>query len=337
MNLILTREGTTIVTQDSDGLFIMTPIKDVTFDTIGNNVNIRLGSDGYNRQYNSVPYGNFTISGVVPASISALRTAMGVLLQISSGGGGGTGTVTTANNGLSSPDSGVTVVLGQDLGAAGDPAALITDREIPMNGKSLVFNFGTGNAKLRASFNNNGTCIGYEVVNSNTGANANAQISFSGNLGSMTMGVRSSNAALPNERYINTGNARYIRIGDLDQLSANGNILAIDTNNNTLGFSSVNGSYYMGLAPSAGGSAFFTQFNTTFYWNFAGNNEMNLTNQGRLTIEAAIVTGSPSTSTRKEWKLGSVHVGSGWILDNVNTLRVEVDGVVYNLALATPG
>lgn len=42
-----------------------------------------------------------------------------------------------ANNGLSIKNW--TTVLGQDIGEAGDPAKLLSDREIPMDGKSLTF------------------------------------------------------------------------------------------------------------------------------------------------------------------------------------------------------
>jgi len=52
-------------------------------------------------------------------------------------GGGG---VTGANNGLDL--DGANVVLGQDLGEAGDPAALLSDRQIPMAGFRLLINDG---------------------------------------------------------------------------------------------------------------------------------------------------------------------------------------------------
>lgn len=52
------------------------------------------------------------------------------------------GTVTTANNGLSLVGT-TTVVLGQDLNAPGDPAALTSRREIPMGDFSILLR-GTG-------------------------------------------------------------------------------------------------------------------------------------------------------------------------------------------------
>ena len=65
----------------------------------------------------------------------------------SSGGtGGGGGTVTAANNGLSL--NGTTVVLGQDVGQAGDPAILLSEREVPTAGNAL---------NLRGSVTANGT------------------------------------------------------------------------------------------------------------------------------------------------------------------------------------
>jgi hypothetical protein len=54
------------------------------------------------------------------------------------GGGGGSGTVNAANNGLSLSSS-TTVVLGQDVGAVGDPAALLSERVIPLAGYGIKF------------------------------------------------------------------------------------------------------------------------------------------------------------------------------------------------------
>lgn len=50
---------------------------------------------------------------------------------------GGGASVTGANNGTSL--SGSTVQLGQDVGAVGDPAALLSNREIPLEGFSFNF------------------------------------------------------------------------------------------------------------------------------------------------------------------------------------------------------
>ncbi len=52
-----------------------------------------------------------------------------------------TGPVSTANNGLSLSTS--TVVLGQNVAQSGSPAALTSDREIPLNTRNIVFT-GTG-------------------------------------------------------------------------------------------------------------------------------------------------------------------------------------------------
>lgn len=55
----------------------------------------------------------------------------------SNGSGGGGGGVAAANNGLSLVGS--TVVLGQTVGQSGNPANLLSPREIPMNGNTLQF------------------------------------------------------------------------------------------------------------------------------------------------------------------------------------------------------
>jgi hypothetical protein len=60
--------------------------------------------------------------------------------------GGGGGTLTGANNGTSLDVGGTIVQLGQDVGAVGNPAILLNDREIPMGGFS--FQLG-GNADKR--------------------------------------------------------------------------------------------------------------------------------------------------------------------------------------------
>lgn len=51
-------------------------------------------------------------------------------------------TVTSANNGLSS--TGTNAVLGQDIGQAGNPAALLSNREIPLSGKAINLLGNTG-------------------------------------------------------------------------------------------------------------------------------------------------------------------------------------------------
>lgn len=55
----------------------------------------------------------------------------------SNGGGGGGGSVSGANDGLSL--SGTVAQLGQTVGAVGNPAALLEDREIPLNGAEVWF------------------------------------------------------------------------------------------------------------------------------------------------------------------------------------------------------
>jgi len=55
-----------------------------------------------------------------------------------------TTTVTAANNGLSL--SGTTVVLGQNVSQSGAPAALTSNREIPLSGKTITFSDNGGSA-----------------------------------------------------------------------------------------------------------------------------------------------------------------------------------------------
>jgi trimeric autotransporter adhesin len=56
------------------------------------------------------------------------------------GGGGGGGTITGANNGLSiSTVTPTSIVLGQNVGQAGSPGQLLSNREIPLNTFSLLF------------------------------------------------------------------------------------------------------------------------------------------------------------------------------------------------------
>lgn len=61
--------------------------------------------------------------------------------------GGGGGTLTDATNGVSL--SGTNVVLGQNIGQVGNPATLLSDREIPLNGNDLVIN---GDGAIKYSF-----------------------------------------------------------------------------------------------------------------------------------------------------------------------------------------
>lgn len=59
------------------------------------------------------------------------------------GAGGGGGSAGPARNGLS-VDAGGFVVLGQEPGAGGDPAKLLDDRQVPMEGFAVTFEGSTG-------------------------------------------------------------------------------------------------------------------------------------------------------------------------------------------------
>lgn len=70
----------------------------------------------------------------------------------------------------------------------------------------------------------------------------------------------------------------------------------------------------------------------------ANSNLMKLsdgTNTFRVTKDAGIFTAAPSGGTARKWKLGSV-VATTVILDTANYVEVEINGVAYKLALATP-
>ncbi|MCE3294967.1 MAG: hypothetical protein K0R65_681 [Crocinitomicaceae bacterium] len=84
-------------------------------------------------------------SGSVPLAVNPglgvlSVDANGDVIYVPAGGGGG-GTV-EANNGLSINSLTNHVVLGQNVGDITNPAILLNDREIPMNGEQLNFNNG---------------------------------------------------------------------------------------------------------------------------------------------------------------------------------------------------
>jgi len=65
------------------------------------------------------------------------------------GNGGGGRPIAGANNGLSISATSF-VVLGQDVGAAGNPAALLSNREIPYSAVQVIFNnLATAGTDLR--------------------------------------------------------------------------------------------------------------------------------------------------------------------------------------------
>jgi hypothetical protein len=73
--------------------------------------------------------------------------------------------LTSANNGLSVDPVSGKIVLGQDIGAVGDPAQLLSSRDIPMNGNAFrlldaaegaFYDFQTQSATLQASNSFNG-------------------------------------------------------------------------------------------------------------------------------------------------------------------------------------
>lgn len=82
-------------------------------------------------------------------------------------GGGGGGTVTGANDGLSL--SGGRAVLGQTIGQSGDPAALLENKEVPLNGNSLSISESGTNGTVTIDFIN-GTGINVNVNSTLLGA-----------------------------------------------------------------------------------------------------------------------------------------------------------------------
>lgn len=76
--------------------------------------------------------------------------ASGITYTAVSAASSGSGVLTGADNGLSvSTVTPGTAVLGQDIGQAGNPAALLSEREVPMSGVGINFlSSGTGYARL---------------------------------------------------------------------------------------------------------------------------------------------------------------------------------------------
>src|SRR6185369_13418408 len=75
----------------------------------------------------------------IPAQsvVHIFKMSNGNWMDESHGGGGGGGTVTGARDGVSLV--GANVVLGQAFGTLSDPAKLLEDREIPLNGFNISF------------------------------------------------------------------------------------------------------------------------------------------------------------------------------------------------------
>lgn len=134
-----------------------------------------------------------------------------IITPKSSSGGG---TVTGAQNGLSL--SSAKVVLGQDQGAGGNPAALTNDREIPMAGHTIILTLNTANAKaIKVVANYDAQVNGFEVLNTNAGVNAKAQSIFTNDGSkSLAVGIDSSGANFPNRRFIDSGNGQ-LHLGDV--------------------------------------------------------------------------------------------------------------------------
>lgn len=72
------------------------------------------------------------------------------IIKYPSSGGGGGGTLTDANNGLSL--SGTIAQLGQAVGAVGNPAELVDNREIPLGASTLLFTGATTQTGIQDSY-----------------------------------------------------------------------------------------------------------------------------------------------------------------------------------------
>jgi len=127
------------------------------------------------------------------------------------GGGGG---VTGANNGLDL--DGANAVLGQSLGEAGNPAALLSTREIPLNGFILQ---GTSAAFVNFAFSN----LAWDIKEQNTGTGI-------AGVGSIVQ-IDAPNQFLyksSTDAFLNLNpSIDYYAIGDIDA-SLNGTFLEID-------------------------------------------------------------------------------------------------------------
>src|ERR1700732_4875369 len=80
----------------------------------------------------------------------------------------------TADNGLSIGLVSGEVVLGQDVGQAGNPATLLSNREIPTNGFSLALN-GTGSLLLGTTANAGNKL---QIVHNQSGADSSAAVNI---------------------------------------------------------------------------------------------------------------------------------------------------------------
>jgi len=131
---------------------------------------------------------------------------------------GPTGIIANANNGLSlDTATGTIAQLGQDVGAVGDPAALLSNREIPMGGFSFLMGLGdiglfiqegTAQAVLGdTQFNSNGTMFIIDSLN---------QIVQITNLGSRYLLADVPNASYQFGDIANTAGGSWIDILDLN-------------------------------------------------------------------------------------------------------------------------
>lgn len=88
IEIAFTKSGCQIVATELDGEVLVMPKENVSFQTLGQVIKLRLGTDSDNRRYTLAP-SEISISAVVPANAAAFITAMGVLLQCTATATGG--------------------------------------------------------------------------------------------------------------------------------------------------------------------------------------------------------------------------------------------------------
>ncbi len=117
IELTLTKVGCLVQVQETQGgEQIYVPVKQVTFDIVGNSISMKVGTDADARRYNGMTYDQFDIDGTPPASLADFKTAMGTLLQCSSSSPGTTsGTVLAWEEGIVGSTAGM---------PGGDPSKL---------------------------------------------------------------------------------------------------------------------------------------------------------------------------------------------------------------------
>ena len=191
--------------------------------------------------------------------------------------------VTSANNGLDADSS--VAVLGQDVGEAGNPAVLLSIREIPLAGFHIRLKQSNSVASKALSFlgNTNDTFQAFSVLNDNAGSSAKSHFLFTNDASKElkvvlnSSGVAGGYASFSSiettdnkiwigrtngKRWISmNGDFNIISVGDIDgdsgnsiyfNVASNANLATIQSGvNNLLSIDKANNSYKLGDASGA--------------------------------------------------------------------------------------